>query len=66
MIWEKGRGYRPSDLDSCRSLLTYVAGGKRAGECFWAAESLRVASDEASEINRQLQRTPWNEPGAPQ
>lgn len=66
MIWEKGRGYRPSDLDSCRPLLAYVAGGIRVGECFLVAESPRVASDEASGLNTQLQRTPWNEPGAPQ
>ena len=66
MIWEKGRGYRPSDLDSCGRLLNYVDGGIRAGECFLVAESLRIASDEASGINRKLQRTPWNEPGAPQ
>lgn len=66
MIWKKGQGYSSSDLVSCRSLLTYVAGGIRAGECYLVAESPRVASDEASGINRQLQRTPWNEPGAPQ
>ena len=66
MIWEKVQGYSPSDLDSCRSLLTYVAGGIRAGECFLVAESPRVASDETSGLNTQLQRTPWNEPGAPQ
>ena len=39
------------DVDSCPRLLNYVAGGIRAGECFLVAESLRVASDEASGIN---------------
>ena len=38
------------DVDSCRRLLNYVAGGIRAGECFLVAESLRVASDESNPL----------------